>query len=125
MTLINIISIESALMKNLSHKIYLYRQNINKYNCHRLFKKKCYKIYNALFVCHFIVYILKESRLRKFYILQSILQLSLRLQWFVLFMSPSKLDFNVRNFCNLKVENFYKISLKQIKICFLNFYQKA
>jgi hypothetical protein len=27
-------------------------------------------------------------------------------------MSPSKLDFNVRKFCNLKLENFYKISLK-------------
>jgi hypothetical protein len=58
-------------------------------------------------------------------ILQSILQLSLRLQWFVLFMSPSKLYFNLRNFCNLKLENFYKISLKQIEISFLSFYQKA
>jgi hypothetical protein len=40
-------------------------------------------------------------------------------------MSPSKLDFNVRNFCNLKLENFYKISLKQIKNLFFKLLPKS
>jgi hypothetical protein len=64
-----------------------------------------------------IIYIYIYSCAMKFSILksilQSILQISLRLQWFVLFLSPSNLDFNVRNFCNFKHENFYKISIKQ------------